>query len=165
MAAILKIKADYAADQRRGRLAGIQQLQESIMEMEEDFEKEVLERVFQGHMKKLSEYAWVEDQERSNLEDVTTHVQRTLTREAALQLYLQELNVGGDGFLMRPHPQMNHWEETTLKSEETVTITALLCAICDEAFPHGDLLFCSCHHVYHPWCAAQWFKFHSSCAI
>jgi hypothetical protein len=64
MAAEVKIKADSAADQCRGRLAGIQQLQESITEMEEDSEKEVLERILQGHMKKLSEYAQVVDQER-----------------------------------------------------------------------------------------------------
>lgn len=157
--------ASAAADQHKARLLGIQQLKETMTEMEEEAGSELLQRVLDGHVKKLHEFSATEMQLRNSLEEVTKKLEFSLARHRALEEHLQDLTRGGEGLVLHPHPQRNDLEDKTLQSTSTITLNAVSCSVCLEGFPYGDFLFCSCEHVYHPWCAAHWFKSHSTCAV
>jgi hypothetical protein len=66
--------------------------------------------------------------------------------------------------VLRPHPLLNNLEGGLVESS-SIFLQDPECSICAEPFPFADLMFCSCTHVYHPWCAAEWFKENYVCAV
>jgi hypothetical protein len=38
-----------------------------------------------------------------------------------------------------------------------------VCVVCNGPFPLDDIIVCNCQHLYHPWCATNWFNIASSC--
>jgi hypothetical protein len=37
------------------------------------------------------------------------------------------------------------------------------CIFCKCSFLHSDIVITSCRHLYHPWCVAIHFRYHSTC--
>lgn len=160
----LQSRADAAAEQQRASLLGIQQLQDTMSEMAEEGGGEFLKRLMDGHSKKMIELTAAESALRTASDDVAGKVLGTQSRLAALTEHLQELSRGGDGAVILPHPQPNHVDGITPGLPAGITLHDRKCAACSEGFPYVDILLCVCGHVYHPWCASQWFKATSLCA-
>lgn len=65
---------------------------------------------------------------------------------------------------MQPNPLALTYEERDTVSDFGVLQVPAVCALCLEGFPFWHALICSCKHLYHPWCAAAWFRDTSDCA-
>lgn len=92
-------------------------------------------------------------------------IQLSLDRLAALQEHLTDLRRGGEGFVLHPQPQANDVDISSIGRKSTLTLHTQRCSLCLDAFPFGAFVFCSCQHVYHPWCATQWFRSHTDCVV
>lgn len=160
----LEGKADAAGEQHRASLLGIQQLQETMKEMEVIGATDFVARLLEGHSKKMTDLTAAEAEFRIALDEVTGKILGTQSRLAALEEHLQDLLEGGHGAVLHPHPQPNHVDDIVVEWPQDISLHMQRCSACSEGFPYGDFLFCVCSHVYHPWCAAQWFKATSMCA-
>ena len=160
----LQVSSDNAADQVRGSQLGIQQLIETMKEMVGEGGSDILERLRDGHSKKMSELMATEQNLRAQLDAVTSKVFGTQSRLAALGEHLEDLKRGGDGVLLHPQPLPNHSGDVLIREPLDIEVHRLRCSACMEWFPFGDVVLCSCNHAYHPWCAAQWFKDTNLCA-
>ena len=112
----------------------------------------------------MNNFSILETNLRTTLDNVTGKVLGTQSRLAALEKHLQDLSRGRHGVLLHPHPQVNHFEDFLTMWTTEVTLKIPHCSAYMEGFHHGDVLLCSCMHMYHPWCAGQWFRVTSLCA-
>lgn len=160
----LQGRADAVAEQHRGSLLGIQQLQETMKEMAVVGGIEIMEKLLEGHNKKMVHLTALESYLRSALDEVIGKVLGTQSRLTTLEEHLQDLSRGGDGAVLHPHPQPNHIQDAVGGLADDMALNLQRCCACSEGFPYGVILLCPCKHVYHPWCAAQWFKATSLCA-
>ncbi|KAG0595091.1 hypothetical protein M758_UG138600 [Ceratodon purpureus] len=74
---------------------------------------------------------------------------------AELEKQVFSLRSGRLALAMHRHPMCNSFGTIDLPCD-FVKITT--CVLCDSKFSYGDIVVCSCRHVYHPWCAFSWFS-------
>ncbi|KAG0596509.1 hypothetical protein M758_UG261200 [Ceratodon purpureus] len=72
-----------------------------------------------------------------------------------LEKQVFSMRSGRPDLAMHPHPMWNSFGTKDLQCD-FVKITT--CVLCDSKFSYGDIVVCSCRHVYHPWCALSWFS-------
>jgi hypothetical protein len=159
-----KVKADEAAHQHRTCITLIQQLRETMNESGDENVANVLGTVLNGHCRKLDGFKTTENDMDQKLQQALKKLSGLEARLYALREHLQDISKGGGGVALRPHPLLNNLEGGLLESS-SIFFQDPECSICAKPFPFADLLFCSCHHVYHPWCAAEWFKANYVCAV
>lgn len=122
-------------------------------------------KMYFANVKKLNAFAAMKSASESDLLQASTAMTATSRRLVALQAYSQELAAGKDAVLMRPLPSCNKAGDYPFSSSQPLLPAPLECAICSDGFSFWDVLLCTCRHVYHPWCAVQWFRMHVMCAV
>jgi hypothetical protein len=159
-----KVKADEAAHQHRTCITLIQQLRETMNESGDENVANVLGTVLNGHCRKLDGFKTTENDMELKLQQASKKLSGLEAHQSALRQHLQDISKGGGGVALRLHPLLNNLEEGLVESS-SIFLQDPECSICAESFPFADLMFCSCTHVYHPWCAAEWFKTNCVCAV
>lgn len=122
-------------------------------------------KMYYSNVTKLDAYAAAKSLSKTALNEAHATKRASTSRLTALQAYLKELCAGKDGVLLRPRPLCNTNEEVVVQKQATVLPFVLECCICCEGFPFMDIVLCVCQHVYHPWCAAHWFRSNVTCAV
>ena len=88
--------------------------------------------------------------------------QTCLRRQSdALLFQLSHMKRGEVGIAMRPTPHCFMFDSGTKSDGNAITLQP--CALCGNHFPFMDIVVSSCGHLYHPWCAAAWFRVASTC--
>lgn len=143
----------------------------SVLPGEEDMEAATKQigigpilKMYYSNVKNLSAFAATKSALESELLTASTATTATSTRLLALQAYLDELAAGKDAVRMRPLPSCYEDDVVVPRSTQPLLPPSLKCSICSDGFPLWDVILCSCQHVYHPWCAAQWFRSNVRCA-
>lgn len=122
-------------------------------------------KMYYSNVKKLTEFSTRKTALETKVQETSATVKAISHRLAALQTYSLELAAGKDAVVMRPLPVCYNGDFLMLNSAQPVLPPTLSCSICFGGFPFWDFILCLCQHVYHPWCAVQWFRTSVECAV